>query len=486
MHTLYLTTGDSVLADFSFLYHYNLSDSILGMNLARDRLLANLQDLRYLPANQLYRLPAIFTAIAVNSRTAIVLDRAIVRILLYITVFITLVFAAIWLLILWHKYPEQNRALLPSSVLRSASLVCLVAFYSSCVGVLKNQHTDEAGMLFADGVLASGSGGTSENPVFTGDNLGSHFYVTNHVGSVEMVTDANGKLLSKYVYEPYGQRNGGLSSTDADGNGSQLVSSRLYTGQEYDPETDLYNYNARLYDPETGRFLQPDEEHTELPGMDSFDRYAYVSGNPVNYVDPDGKKSCLPAVGGNYISMPPLFKPQCGGRDLPGSYIENAMKVYLIGSLGGPELASVALTLYYLTHYPKPALSGVDESAQKHDEQFNTKKTMYEDLHANGRFIGRNIGLFFSPTYYAHTYRCEFNAVPHKFHKIRDLAATINTIATVTGDLLVTVVSAAIFTFGFNPYVMGATMIAGSIPEGRWTIRADRWKIRKARWKVKI
>jgi len=88
------------------------------------------------------------------------------------------------------------------------SLVCLVAFYSSCVGAVNSQHTDEAGMLFADGVLASGSSGTSENPVFTGDNLGSHFYVTNHVGSVEMVTDANGKLLSKYVYEPYGQRRG--------------------------------------------------------------------------------------------------------------------------------------------------------------------------------------------------------------------------------------------------------------------------------------
>lgn len=31
-----------------------------------------------------------------------------------------------------------------------------------------------------------------------------------------------------------------------------------YTSQELDVETGLYNYNARLYDPEMGRFTSPD------------------------------------------------------------------------------------------------------------------------------------------------------------------------------------------------------------------------------------
>jgi len=290
MHTLYLMSGDTVLADFSFIYQYHLSDSILGMNSGRDRLLANLNDLRYLSPSQFYRLPTIFSAMVVNARAAIQPDGKLIRAFLYSLAGTAGLVGVLWLVILWWKNPEKEKKLLPVSILRTASLVSLVAFYSSCVGVLNSQKDSDAGYLMADGILlANGAGGSSSSSAFNGDNLGSHFYVTDTIGSVRMVTDSNGKVLAKNVYEPYGQRNAGLSSIDADGNGSLLESSRLYTGQEYDSDIDLYNYNARLYDPETGRFLQPDEEHTEIPGMDGYDAYAYVSGNPVNYRDPDGK-----------------------------------------------------------------------------------------------------------------------------------------------------------------------------------------------------
>ncbi|NLH18197.1 MAG: RHS repeat-associated core domain-containing protein [Phycisphaerae bacterium] len=32
----------------------------------------------------------------------------------------------------------------------------------------------------------------------------------------------------------------------------------LFTGRQYDPETGLYQYRARMYSPALGRFLQPD------------------------------------------------------------------------------------------------------------------------------------------------------------------------------------------------------------------------------------
>jgi RHS repeat-associated protein len=56
-----------------------------------------------------------------------------------------------------------------------------------------------------------------------------------------------------------------------------------YTGQEWIEALGLYDYNARLYDPVTARFLSPDpKDETPSP-------YMYVAGDPVDYVDPDGR-----------------------------------------------------------------------------------------------------------------------------------------------------------------------------------------------------
>ena len=57
-----------------------------------------------------------------------------------------------------------------------------------------------------------------------------------------------------------------------------------YTGREWDPETGLYYYRARYYDPKIGRFLS--EDPIGFDGGVNF--HAYVSNNPVNFVDPLG------------------------------------------------------------------------------------------------------------------------------------------------------------------------------------------------------
>uniref|UniRef100_A0A182YTF7 Uncharacterized protein n=1 Tax=Anopheles stephensi TaxID=30069 RepID=A0A182YTF7_ANOST len=74
----------------------------------------------------------------------------------------------------------------------------------------------------------------------------------------------------------------------------------MYTGQEWEPETGLYNYRARLYDPDIGRFYQMDPKE-QYPSP-----YVYAGNSPIALIDPDGELafaiSCIiMAIIGAYI-----------------------------------------------------------------------------------------------------------------------------------------------------------------------------------------
>jgi RHS repeat-associated protein len=58
-----------------------------------------------------------------------------------------------------------------------------------------------------------------------------------------------------------------------------------FTGREWDPETGLYYYRARYYDPKIGRFISDDP--IGLAGGD-VNLYAYVGNRPLNLSDPFG------------------------------------------------------------------------------------------------------------------------------------------------------------------------------------------------------
>ena len=85
-----------------------------------------------------------------------------------------------------------------------------------------------------------------------------------------------------------------------------------FTGQELDKETGLYDYGARNYNPNTGRFMQQDpvlkdgsidvnflnketkEEMNEFfSNPQRLNDYSYVLNNPVKYTDPTGESEVL-------------------------------------------------------------------------------------------------------------------------------------------------------------------------------------------------
>jgi RHS repeat-associated protein len=60
---------------------------------------------------------------------------------------------------------------------------------------------------------------------------------------------------------------------------------KAFTGREWDPETNLYYYRARYYDPKIGRFISEDPIGF-AGGKGSL--YTYVGSDPANFADPEG------------------------------------------------------------------------------------------------------------------------------------------------------------------------------------------------------
>ena len=78
--------------------------------------------------------------------------------------------------------------------------------------------------------------------------------ITDLAGSTRLVIK-DGRVVCAYDYLPYGQlmRWSGEDPSIVD---------FLFTGQEWDRETGLYNFHFRLYDPLIGRFYQIDAKET--------------------------------------------------------------------------------------------------------------------------------------------------------------------------------------------------------------------------------
>jgi RHS repeat-associated protein len=61
-----------------------------------------------------------------------------------------------------------------------------------------------------------------------------------------------------------------------------------FNGKELDPETGLYYYGGRYYDPEISRFISADPFIPQPGNPQSLNRYSYTLNNPQNYIDPSG------------------------------------------------------------------------------------------------------------------------------------------------------------------------------------------------------
>ena len=142
--------------------------------------------------------------------------------------------------------------------------------YSSAGGRFQYVGVQLVGEYDSSGVLTTRHvpGPGLDQPVATSIGSARHQQIADERGSVVGVADAYGSV-SVNRYDEYG--------VPSAGNRFQ------YTGQAW-MAPGIYNYRARAYAPQLGRFLQADPiGYAAGPNV-----YGYVSGDPVNLVDPFG------------------------------------------------------------------------------------------------------------------------------------------------------------------------------------------------------
>ncbi len=160
--------------------------------------------------------------------------------------------------------------------------------------------------LFCDGFESGGTGGWSRvsqgrdvsDYIWRGDKLlgaayvtggGARHFAVDHLGTVRLVvSDVDPQVVAQPNYYPFGRE---VTTT------TQIEEPMKFTGHERDafdtlPVGDDVDYlHARFRSPVTGRFLSVDPSSRSVNRFSpqSWNRYAYAYGNPMGFVDPDGK-----------------------------------------------------------------------------------------------------------------------------------------------------------------------------------------------------
>ncbi|MBO4850990.1 MAG: RHS repeat protein [Prevotella sp.] len=112
----------------------------------------------------------------------------------------------------------------------------------------------------------------------------AYYYHADHLGSTRALTNNKGNVLERINYDPFGaprffNANGTAINASAIGNNI------LFTGREYDMESNNYYFRARAMHPGLGRFMQKDP----LGYVDGMNDYAYVNNSVMALKDPMGK-----------------------------------------------------------------------------------------------------------------------------------------------------------------------------------------------------
>lgn len=122
--------------------------------------------------------------------------------------------------------------------------------------------------------------------VFRKDRIEPHYFITDHIGSVRVEVGADGDIVEINDYYPSGAIWKDMEERPA----GDYANRYRFNGKEEQSFLGLpyIDYGARMYNPENMMsWLTADEMAEEYHSMSP---YSFCAGNPVNIIDPDGRR----------------------------------------------------------------------------------------------------------------------------------------------------------------------------------------------------
>ena len=171
----------------------------------------------------------------------------------------------------------------------------------------KTEEGEETQLNTEDERTVQGSAETTR--YYYGDGLlyekgrdGLLVYHYDHLGSTKYLTDKDGNVVYSFTYGTYGELTGEYVSEEYaekvtyntyqnSGNTLHEHAVRFMYNGRFGVMTDengLYYMRARYYNPDIKRFINQDILTGSIGESPSLNRYSYVQGNPVSYLDPFG------------------------------------------------------------------------------------------------------------------------------------------------------------------------------------------------------
>lgn len=183
-------------------------------------------------------------------------------------------------------------------------------------GIRTSEQSTEPGMSWdfttEDGVVTGRQNDNGKNYRFIYDESGRptafmlndalYHYITNQMGDVIGVADADGNLALEYYYDAWGDSfTARPNSCDYDGKTGWDGAYRLYNdnpikyrGYYFDHAIGMYYLQSRYFHTDINRFFNADDPDIAKQSKDvpvGMNLFAYCNNDPVNYVDPTGYKS---------------------------------------------------------------------------------------------------------------------------------------------------------------------------------------------------
>jgi RHS repeat-associated protein len=176
-----------------------------------------------------------------------------------------------------------------------------------------------------------------DQPVALSSGGAIYFYEADGLGSISSLTNSSGALANTYTYDSFGNV---TASTGT------VVNPFQFAGREFDPETGLYYYRARYYDPTAGRFLS--EDPISVDG--GLNVYRYAWNGPLGASDPFGLVPC---------PTDPKRNQKCGAV-LPSNPITARLAQLVYAEGNGTQVGDLAIASVVVNraNYGNPAEFG--------------------------------------------------------------------------------------------------------------------------------